>query len=53
MAGKRGRPIVVLPLSAEERDYLEQQVRHHRILALLLIVVALSFGAPTISDRSP
>ena len=30
MAGKRGRPLVVLSLSAEERDYLEQQVRRHR-----------------------
>ena len=27
--GKRGRPIVVSSLSADERDYLEQQVRRH------------------------
>lgn len=27
MAGKRGRPIVILSLNADERDYLEQQVR--------------------------
>lgn len=25
MAGKRGRPIVILSLSADDRNYLEQQ----------------------------
>ena len=29
MVGKRGRPIVILSLSADERDYLEKQVRRH------------------------
>ena len=29
MAGKRGRPLVVLSLIAEERDYPEQHVRRH------------------------
>ena len=30
-AGRRGRPIAPLVLSAEERGYLERQVRRHRI----------------------
>jgi transposase len=30
MVGKRGRPGIVLSLSADERSYLEQQVRRHR-----------------------
>src|SRR5258705_942845 len=30
-AGMRGRPVVRLVLSAQERSYLERQVRHHRV----------------------
>ena len=30
-AGVRGRPIVPLVLSAQERSYLERQVRRHRV----------------------
>jgi transposase len=30
-AGRRGRPIAPLVLSAEERAYLERQVRRHRV----------------------
>lgn len=31
MAGGYGRPVVALELSAEERSYLERQVRRHRV----------------------
>jgi hypothetical protein len=30
-AGVRGRPIAPLVLSAQERGYLERQVRRHRV----------------------
>jgi transposase len=30
-AGMRGRPVVRLVLSAQERSYLERQVRRHRV----------------------
>ena len=30
MAHRRGRPVLPLFLSAEERDYLQRQVRRHR-----------------------
>ena len=30
-AGMRGRPIAPLVLSAQERSYLERQVRRHRV----------------------
>ena len=30
-AGRRGRPIAPLMLTAEERAYLERQIRRHRV----------------------
>ena len=48
MVGFRGRPNVGLLLSDDERRYLERQVRRTEPLAHFLIVVASSFGAPTV-----
>ena len=36
-AGSKGRPIAPLELSAEERSYLERQMRRHRVARSLSV----------------
>src|SRR5882757_10811766 len=55
-AGVRGRPIVPLVLSAQERSYLERQVRRHRVPRSLSercrVILRCADGVPSKSVAS-
>ena len=50
-AGSKGRPIAPLELSAEERSYLERQMRRHRVARSLSercrIILRCAGGLPS------
>ena len=56
-AGMRGRPVVRLVLSAQERSYLERQVRRHRVARSLSercrVILRCADGLPSeLASRS-